>query len=180
VTGPLGLDFTFGLSQDQRARAVDLTGFDDLFLATQAADRPELFLRAVSNPPGAFDVEVVNSPWWRAAEVPAINGHGTARAVAGFYAALSSERLLRPHTVAEATSIAVAGTDRVFGFENAWGLGFAVDDDGFGMGGTGGSLGWWSHAGGYAFAFITASAGAHDRSDLVENALRGCLGLDPL
>jgi CubicO group peptidase (beta-lactamase class C family) len=180
VTGPLELDFGFGLSQQASARAVDLTGFDERFLASQAADRPELFLRAVGNPPGAFDTEVVNSPWWRAAEVPAVNGHGTARAVAGFYAALSSERLLRPHTLAEATSVATAGTDRVFGFQNAWGLGFAVDDDGFGMGGTGGSLGWWSRAGGYAFAFVTASAGAHDRSDLVENAVRDCIGLDPL
>jgi len=29
--------------------------------------------------------EVVNGAAWRAAEIPAINGHGTARAVAGFY-----------------------------------------------------------------------------------------------
>lgn len=45
---------------------------------------------------GAFDGEVVNGAAWRAAEIPAINGHGTARAVAGFYQALSAHALLGP------------------------------------------------------------------------------------
>jgi hypothetical protein len=68
----------------------------------------------------------------------------------------------------------------VFGFDSAWGLGFAVDADGYGMGGLGGSVGWASTAGGYAYAFVTGSMGDHDRSDAVENALRSCLGLPPL
>ena len=48
------------------------------------------------------------------------------------------------------------------------------------MGGTGGSLGWASRAGGYAYGFVTGTVGTHDRSDIVENTLRTCLGLPPL
>jgi hypothetical protein len=56
----------------------------------------------------------------------------------------------------------------------------AVDADGFGMGGTGGNLGWASRAGGYAYGFVTGAVGTHDRSDIVENTLRACIGLAPL
>jgi hypothetical protein len=76
---------------------------------------------------------------WRAAEIPAVNGHGTAAAVAGFYHALAAGGLLSPGMLAEAVTPQCAGPDRVFGHDNAWGLGFAVDDDGYGMGGLGGN-----------------------------------------
>jgi hypothetical protein len=67
------------------------------------------------------------------------------------------------------------------GDDTAWGLGFGIDPgDGYGMGGTGGSMGWASTAGGYAYAFVTAAMGTHDRSTAVENALRSCLGLPPI
>jgi hypothetical protein len=122
----------------------------------------------------------VNSPARRAAEIPAVNGHGTARAIAGLYAALLRGDLLSPALLREATTAQCAGTDRVFGFDDAWGLGFGVDADGFGMGGLGGSVGWASTVGGYAYGFVTGSMGDHDRSDAVENALRSYLGLPPV
>ena len=123
---------------------------------------------------------MVNSPAWRGAEIPAINGHGTARAIAGLYAVLLRGDLLSPDLLREATTAQCTGSDRVFGFDNAWGLGFGVDADGFGMGGLGGSVGCASTVGGYAYGFVTGSMGNHDRSDAVENALRSCLGLSPL
>jgi CubicO group peptidase (beta-lactamase class C family) len=177
VCGPAGLDFTFGLDPSQQARAVDLTGLDDAFRAANAAGRPPLYRLAMSNPPGALDSAVVNGPAWRAAEIPAINGHGTARAVADFYHALSAGSLLSPGMLAEAVTPQCAGPDQVFGDENSWGLGFGIDDDGYGMGGTGGSYGGASTAGGYAIGFVTGSAGSFDRVDALENSLRDCLGL---
>ena len=58
------------------------------------------------------------------------------------------------------------------------GLAFGIEPtDGFGMGGVGGSFGWWSDTGRYAFAFLTGHIGDHARGDLLENALRDCLGL---
>ena len=95
-----------------------------------------MFDRALRNPPGALDATTVNSAPWRRAEIPAINGFGTARAVAGFYGALASGQIISGPLLAEATSRVSVGVDRVLGSENAWGLGFGVDDDGFGMGGS--------------------------------------------
>ena len=66
------------------------------------------------------------------------------------------------------------------GSDTAWGLGVAIDSDGYGMGGTGGSLGWASRAGGYAYGFVTGTVGTYERSDIVENALRDSIGLPAL
>jgi hypothetical protein len=53
-----------------------------------------------------------------------------------------------------------------------------VDDGSYGMGGTGGS--YAGLADGYAFAFVTAAMGDHDRGTALENAFRACLGLAAL
>lgn len=180
VCGPHGLDFHVGLTPSQQARAVDLVGLDDRFRQATGVGRTPLYAKAMGNPPGALDPEVVNAPAWRAAEVPAVNGHGTARAVAGLYVALLEGALLSPGLLAEASTAQCAGIDAVFGSPNTWGLGFGVDDDGFGMGGLGGSFGGASSDGSYAVGFVTALMGDHGRSALLENAVRECLGLDPI
>jgi CubicO group peptidase (beta-lactamase class C family) len=181
VCGPLGIDFHVGLTADLQQRTVDLSGLTDGdFRQRVTGSRTPLYARATSNPPGAWDQVVVNSPAWRAAEIPAINGHGTAEAVCGLFAALLETSLISGSLLEEMTTIHCSGADAVMGSETAWGLGVAIDPDGYGMGGTGGSLGWASRAGGYAYAFVTGTVGTHERSDIVENALRGCLGLPPL
>jgi hypothetical protein len=169
-----------GLAAAEQARAVDLTGLDEPAWQRRAADKPELYRRAVTNPPGAFDPAVVNGRAWRAAEVPAVNGHGTARGAAGLYAALLRGELLSPGLLSEAITAQCSGVDAVFGHDNAWGLGFGVDADGFGMGGSGGSYAGASTGGGYAFSFMTGTMGRPDRGAAVENTFRSCLGLPPL
>ncbi len=137
--------------------------------------------RRCSTRPAPSTPDVVNSAAFRRAEVPAINGHGTARAVAGLYAALLAGRIISPALRDEAASAQARGVDRVMGGpERAWGLGFGVDDEGFGMGGIGGSVGWASTRDNYAFAFLTGTMGTHDRADAVETAFRDVLGLPPL
>ena len=180
VCGPRGLDYLVGLTAAEQARAVELTGLAQYFGAQRLAGMPDLYRRAVTNPPGAFDPVVVNGPAWRAAEVPAVNGHGTARGAAGLYAALLRGDLLSPALLREASTAQCSGTDVVLGEQSAWGLGFGVDADGYGMGGSGGSFAGASVADGYAFAFITGTMGSHARATAVENALRGCLGAPPL
>lgn len=180
VCEPLGLEFIVGLSAAEQARAVDLVFPDGPAGQWRPAGAPGLYRRAVGNPPGAYDPAVVNGSAWRAAEVPAINGHGTARGAAGLYAALLQGELLSPALLSEATAVQCSGTDAVFGHDNAWGLGFAVDADGFGMGGSGGSYAGASTEGGYAFSFVTGTMGTHDRAAAVENAFRSCLGLPGL
>ena len=176
VSGPLELDFHIGLAPTLQSRVVDLVGLEDATWLNRGT--PDLYMRAMSNPPGALDPAVVNSAAWRAAEVPAVNGHGTARGTAGLYAALISGDVLSADLLAEATTTHCSGVDAVFGEPVSWGLGFAVEDEGFGMGGTGGS--YAGAADGYAFAFVTAAMGNHDRATAIENAFRACLGLRAL
>jgi CubicO group peptidase (beta-lactamase class C family) len=176
----LGLDFAIGLTPAEHDRAVDLTGLDEQFRRQNAAGRPPFYQRAIANPPGAQDAAVVNSRVWRSAEIPAVNGHGTARAIAGLYATLLEGGLLYSTLLNEATTAQCSGRDLVFGHDNAWGLGFAVDADGFGMGGLGGSYGGASRIGGYAFSFVTGSMGDGTPAIAVENSLRECLVLPAL
>ena len=181
VCGPASLDFHIGLDERALARTVDLTGVASLVADLEGPDRPDLLRRALLNPPGALDPDTVNSAAFRRAAIPAINGHGTARAVAGLYAALLTGRIISPSLRDEAARAQASGVDRVMGGpERSWGLGFGVDDEGFGMGGIGGSVGWASTRDGYAFAFLTGTMGGHDRADAVETAFRDVLGLPPL
>ena len=68
----------------------------------------------------------------------------------------------------------------VMGGEREWGLGVALDPDGYGMGGLGGSFGWWSEQGQYAVAFLTGHIGTHERGERLEGVVREVLGLPPL
>jgi CubicO group peptidase (beta-lactamase class C family) len=179
ICGPHGLDFAFGLSPSQQAQAVDLAGLGSGFREATLARRPALYRLATGNPPGAHDASVVNSAKWRAAEIPAINGHGTARAVAGFYQALATGKLLSIGMLADALHPQCTGQDQVMGEDNTWGLGFGLDEDGYGMGGLGGSYGGASTAGGYTVGFVTGTVGDFDRIDALEKTLRECLGIPP-
>jgi CubicO group peptidase (beta-lactamase class C family) len=156
---------------------VEVTGLDDGFRRKIAEGRPRLFEQAMSNPLGACDAGVVNGPRWRRAEIPAVNGHGSARGVAGLYVALLQRRILSPGLLDDATSIQCQGFDQVFGGDNAWGLGFGVDDDTFGMGGLGGSYGGACPSGGYAIGYVSGSMTDHAAVTALENAVRSCVGL---
>jgi CubicO group peptidase (beta-lactamase class C family) len=139
--------------------------------------RDEAYRLALDNPPALAHLDVVNSPAWRRAEVPAVNAHATARGVARFYAgllgggALGGVRVLGERTVAAMTSPHAAGPDRLLGHDATWGLGVGLEDGGWGMGGIGGSLGWALPAHGLAWAYATARIGDHDRALAVETAL---------
>jgi CubicO group peptidase (beta-lactamase class C family) len=179
VCGPHGLDFLVGVPEADLGRVADLTGFDDEFRRRGEAGRP-VMRQALANPPGALDPVVVNSARWRQAEIAAVNGHGTARSVAGLYVALREGRLLSDGMAEQMTSVQASGVDRVLDEHADWGLGVALDVDGFGMGGVGGSFGWWSTEGDYAIAFVTGVIADHDRATRVDNAVRACLDLSPL
>jgi len=86
VTGPLGIDFTIGLPEKEAGRAAELVHPPAAVTSEQAAIYAQLApvaLAALLNP--AVGATEANTAEWRAAEIPAANGHGTARAVAGLY-----------------------------------------------------------------------------------------------
>jgi CubicO group peptidase (beta-lactamase class C family) len=177
ICGPLEIDFRFGVAPADQDRAVELTGLDGDFREQMAAGRPELYERAVANPPGALEAVVVNGAPWRQAEIPAINGHGTARALVRFYDSLLGGRILSRDLLDEATRAQRSGPDLVVGGEAAWGLGFRVDRGGFGMGGIGGSYAGASLDGGCTLAFVTGSMRLDGPVEGLEEALRRCLGV---
>jgi CubicO group peptidase (beta-lactamase class C family) len=145
-----------------------------------ALARDARWQRALGNPPGVLDPEVVNGSAYRAAEVPAVNGHGTARAVARFYGALIGGELLSESLRNQALYPQASGIDEVVGEYLSWGLGLQVDDDGFGMGGVGGAFGGASRTGRYGISFLPAHMDDHERLDRLEEVVRECLSVPPL
>ncbi|MFF5969390.1 serine hydrolase domain-containing protein [Streptomyces collinus] len=86
VTGPLGIDFHIGLPERDSGRAAELVQPAVAASSEQAAVFAQLApaaVAALTNP--AVSAAAAGTPGWRAAEIPAANGHGTARAVAGLY-----------------------------------------------------------------------------------------------
>ncbi|HEY1521125.1 MAG TPA: serine hydrolase domain-containing protein [Solirubrobacteraceae bacterium] len=174
VAEPWALDFHIGIRAPDLARVVDLTGE----IPTSADG---LYGMAISNPPGLRDLNVVNGERWRTSEIPAVNGHGSAIAVARFYAGLAAGgeldgvRLVSPATVAAMTAGELTGPDLVFEDELTWGLGVWVEPDGYGMGGLGGSVGMADPELGLAEAYVTRLMRDHDRSDAMDAAIRSAL-----
>ena len=120
------------------------------------ADPTTMTGAAFSNPAGGPNA--VNSREWRAAEIPAANGHGTARALARVYGALArggevdGVRVLERETIENAITEQAFGPDAVLGqLPMRFGLGFMLRQDlmplgpnprTFGHPGAGGSVGF--------------------------------------
>ncbi|GGJ06068.1 serine hydrolase domain-containing protein [Streptomyces brasiliensis] len=86
VTGPMGIDFTIGLPEKESGRAAEMVHPRAAATSEQAAIFSQLSpaaIAALTNP--VVGATQANTPEWRAAEIPAANGHGTARAVAALY-----------------------------------------------------------------------------------------------
>ncbi|MEQ8858633.1 MAG: serine hydrolase domain-containing protein [Pseudomonadales bacterium] len=170
VAEPLGLDFAIGLPERDLARCAEmlparlrpgvkqdlppgtremLRRFGDASTATGAA---------FQNP--SMGAGYMNSAKFRRAEIPAANGHGTARAAAGMYDRLAT--LLEADVLAEATSTQSIGPDEVLRSTTHFGLGFMLHHDdtpvglrsgSFGHAGAGGSMAFRDPAAGISFCF---------------------------
>ncbi|MFF2135921.1 serine hydrolase domain-containing protein [Streptomyces sp. NPDC058193] len=99
ITGPLSIDFTVGLPEEDAGRVAEL-------VQPKAVSREQAALFATMEPvaiasllnPGT-GIAAANTPGWRAAEIPAANGHGTARAVASLYGILAGRGTLDGHRI---------------------------------------------------------------------------------
>ena len=140
---------------------------------------------ALGNPPGVLDAGVVNSPAYRASEVPAANGHGTARGIARFFACLAAGgeldgvRLLQAVTVDEALRPQATGRDVVLESDVTCGLGLQTDpgDGSFGLGGIGGFSGFGVRRPGVSleYGYVTCALGDFERTQACEGALETLL-----
>ncbi|MFI2367816.1 serine hydrolase domain-containing protein [Streptomyces sp. NPDC018833] len=95
VTGPLGIDFTVGLPADEAVRVAELEHPPAGLTGEQKAvfqQMAPVALAAMLNP--VVGAAGANTPQWRAAHVPAANGHATARAVAALYGIFAGRGML--------------------------------------------------------------------------------------
>jgi CubicO group peptidase (beta-lactamase class C family) len=181
IAGPLDIDVHVGLRPDEEARCATVHAIDDDWPERTLGEPGSLHARALGNPPGLVDLDVVNGASWRRAEIPAVNGHGTARGIARFYAALSEGGTLDGVTVlAEETVRAMAGVqcsgpDVLLGEDVSWGLGVGVDEHGFGMGGLGGAFGGGDLERRFGFGYVTATMADFDRVELVADTFEACV-----
>ena len=196
IAGPLGADVHVGLPARQHGRVAD---FDWPGAVADEADRADLANdqlmehNAYFNPGGLSGAGVVNTASWRAAEVPATNGHGTARGIARVYAALAAGgavdgvSIVDSRALAEATGEQVCGEDRILHRQSRFGLGFQLTQAerpmgrgpaAFGHFGAGGSLGFCDPDAGLAIAYVTSQMGPrwqNPRNRALIDAVYSCL-----
>ena len=195
IVRPLGLDFWIGLPDDLNARMAPQIpappplpeAAPDPFTA-RLADPTSLMHRAFTNPAGLF--AAANTPAFRAAEVPAANGIGTARSLSRLYAACIGEvdgvRLLKPGTIEKAMQTQAEGDDVVLGYETRYGTGFQLSfpsrpmagEGSFGHYGMGGSMAFAHAARGLAFGYVMnqmlSPSGPDPRSTALIQAVLRC------
>ncbi|MBK80383.1 MAG: EstA family serine hydrolase [Gammaproteobacteria bacterium] len=159
VAAPLDIDFSIGVSNPDLARCADVMparmrpeDFRELPAATREMMRD---FNDPSTPTGAaFQSPAMgagyrNSREFRLAEIPASNGHGTARAAAAMYDGLG--RLLSPEVMTQATTTHSRGPDEVLKSQTHFGLGFMLYDEATPIGVKPGSFGHAGAGGSMAF-----------------------------
>lgn len=152
VFEPLGADFHIGLPASEGGRVAELIPADNpVVVPIELLPRPVQL--ALASP--AQDPARVNTRAWRAAELPALNGHASARGVARLMAALAEGgtldgvRVLTLETLAQMTAIVSDRDDMLFGANPQWGMGvlhnligiYGPNPRTFGHSGWGGSYG---------------------------------------
>ncbi|MGW0763498.1 serine hydrolase domain-containing protein [Streptomyces sp. NPDC002814] len=191
VTGPLDIDFTVGLPEKEAGRVAELVHPPAASSSEQAAIfsqlKPEA-LASLANPlVGAAEA---NTPAWRAAELPAVNGHGTARAVATLYGifagrgAHDGHRVLSPEAAERVREGQGRCRDLVLGAgfeqETEIGLGlwlsgpngsYGPNPRAFGHDGFGGSCGLADPEAGVSLGYVMNRMGPHIADDPRKMAL---------
>jgi CubicO group peptidase (beta-lactamase class C family) len=181
----LGVEFAIGLTAAEELRAAEIVPLpvsdpaEGGPIAQALADPESMIGRMVFNPP--MVAGMVNTHEYRAAEVPAANGHTTARAVARIYGCLArggeleGVRLLRPETLAHAVQEQVAGEDAALGWPTRLALGFMLrtpewrmgpSPRAFGHPGAGGSVGFADPDARLGFAYTPNRMSALVRPEL--------------
>jgi CubicO group peptidase (beta-lactamase class C family) len=176
---PLGADFHIGLEPGEEKRAADITQLApppevaESFSGASPGEPPLLVLAFV-NPSGTGDH---NCAAHRRAEIPAMNGHGSAAALARIYGALArggevdGVPVLSRASIDRARSLQAEGTDALLGIPVRMGLGywltqpgvagfnFGPNPDAFGHPGAGGGLGFADPTAKVGFGYVTNRMG---------------------
>lgn len=148
---PLGTEFWVGLPEDLEER-LSLVIKPPQPAQLVSDNAPDYVIATMANPP--IDPEFPHDRGWRAAEIPAANGHGTANGLARLYSAFANGgsvdgiKIVGRDTIKRATAEQCSGVDRNLGLESSWASGFSRNGRGmygpnadtFGHSGFGGSM----------------------------------------
>lgn len=173
IRAPYELDFHLGLPEELEARYADVLPLrptpEEAERLAAGAVAPDSITGIAFNQnatPPTDMAAFANLRAVRALGPTSVGGVGTARGVAGMYAAAISTfdgraPLLKPETVTEFARVHYRGTDLVTGNEDAFGLGFEelsgryafLGPDAFGHSGAAGSLAFADPDSGVAYAY---------------------------
>jgi len=177
VARPLGADFHIGLPDFEHDRVAEMSA---PAAATPDREGVDIMSAVMQDPEGMLARTFLNPTSlmlgpnhaeWRRAEIPAANGHATARGVARIYGALASGQgpggapLLGKEVLERATRPESNGPDDVLQLHTRIGLGFMLSQDrrearfgpgtgGFGHPGAGGSVGCADPEAGVGFGYV--------------------------
>ncbi|UUU41634.1 beta-lactamase family protein [Streptomyces sp. NBC_00162] len=201
IAEPLGLDFWIGLPESEAHRVGRVAPVDPPSSAGTLKTRPRRNVSEAYADPDSLTRRAFaaidplpdeNDPAYRAAELPASAGIGTARALARFYAATigvveDGARIFTPATTASAGKELSAGPDRVLVVNTRFGPGYMLHGPAspllstasFGHPGRGGSLAFADPEAGIGFGYVTnahaQSVTADPRAQALVRALRSAL-----
>lgn len=128
VAGPLGADFFIGLPESEEPRVSVVIPPPPMDL--EKLQPTELIIRAATNPP--LDATYPSHRWWRAAEIPAANGHGNARSVAMVQSVIAGRgqargvRLLSEQGCDRVFDEQISGVDLILGYDLRFGMGYGL------------------------------------------------------
>ncbi|WP_437598582.1 serine hydrolase domain-containing protein [Sorangium sp. So ce590] len=202
VAGPLGLDFHIGTGAEHDGRIADVaptlacpSGLGGAFAAS-FRDPASLTSMAFTRPRDLVSPGLVNTARARRAEIPALNGHANARALARMYGALANggasaggARVLSPEAIEAALAERSRGPDAVLLAESRFSLGFMLPSAlrpfgrgarTFGHPGAGGALGFADPDAGLGFGYtpnqpIASGEGGDPRWPALIDAVYSCL-----
>lgn len=153
IAGPRGIDFQIGVPESDHARAAEhVLPPRAPNLGKMNAQKEAAFLKPWSSPGRR------GTAAWRSAELPAANGHGTAKALARLMAVfatggrLDGERLVSRETVEAALKRRAGGQDRVLPFDLAYAAGVMINRDSGHYGPEASTVGHYGFGGSCAFA----------------------------
>ena len=167
VCEPINADLWFGVRDVDLERCAEVilaSASSPATLPSDASEETSMIMRGYFNPPGYSSFGVVNTSSWRRAQVPSTNGHGTAKGLARFYAALLTPgQVMSSEMMTAATSVQSEGFCPVLGEETMFGLGFQPTNPrrpfgpnprSYGHFGTGGAVGFADPDAQVAFGYV--------------------------
>lgn len=150
VAVPLEADFHIGLDESDFHRVADLVPFE----VNGTEPQPEegsIAARVFADM--ALSNDDILSPAWRKAEIPAVNGHGNAKALVNFQTPLANlgsgmtTQLLQASTCEQIGRLQISGVDLVLGIEMRMASGLALPTESLKASPNPNAL-WWGGAGG--------------------------------